>query len=1200
MSKTQHYFLPSVRQGLANAISEESTAAQRATVKVSLNLKARQKGTANFDDETLVQDVQLYGPGDILGFDSRIITRTLPTSDVGDFEPNYFPHIEFADADFIWRYSTFAANSEKGSLKPWLCLVVLVSEKLGDIDVEFSEGEQHEKNLPNYIVVENTNSLPNLDFSDRWAHVHITAGSDSYRPLTKEQLKNLLTENPERAVCRLLCARRLAPKVKYTAFLVPAFKTGVLAGLGESIPDGVNAQTLAWNSAQTNIRLPYYYRWDFRTGLRGDFEHLVRLLEPRELTEMGKRDIDCSNPGYGLKTESGIGRTVGLEGALQSLDTEFKPFVPDLDVEIEDVGVIFNIKIFQIANSKIRVSWQTSQPCYSLLRYGESDNYEYEKEDTSSERFQHQVIVDNLSADVSYHIQIVAKLDNAILSETEDQNFTLPYYDDFQNRLSDLLNQPNTEDLSERTVFLFSETNVIKNLAATFITLGDRAVIKWTTETPLGYRIEYGRDELSKYFDSSALNLTHEVILPNLVPGKQYLFKLSVQTEDKTIIDSTDGHFKMPPLPSVLPPVYGRWHQGKLKTPADGSCTKHIVNAENQDNWLDTLNLDPRHRMAAGMGAEVVRTHQEALMASAWEQLGEVEKVNDGLRRAQLGRDASSTLHRKIQNLNTEDALRVTSVAQKKIVAQFEDDEQNATQLTAKQYLQKYSRVQQATMDAAFRRISGPKNSILKRQARKIGKSVFELHRRVATQLTKGSLTPAGDVKRLIGAAHINDIHHLLTRELNTSVSSLFNLQTIDFTKEFFGNKFSAFGKNNEFDDTKSGFTGFLTEKQNNNASNGMYTVPASPTVVKQADTKDNPESFFSTFKNKLFSELNPEDVARDRIKSQIQNAEEMGERFNSIDDRDPLDPIMWAPEFPQPMYETLSDKSHASLLPGVEKIPQNSIGLLKTNRRFLESYLCGCNHEFANELLWRGFPTDQRGTYFRKFWDTSGFLPDSQQGADTDIKPITEWQENQLGENRAGVNNERLVLVIRGDLLKRYPNANIYAIEAVPKNCEEGDTVPAMQEYLECDAQKKNEILAGKKRILPIFSATLPPDLVVLGFPFDRETACGSEDSMGMYFIIEEQITDPRFGLDTPSKINGKLSQWSDLSWSHFGFGVDKSDFHYGAFLDAPPNTNNIQENLKTEWDEASSAKRTWITWQKPARIAIHAKQIIPLGVQE
>ena len=36
---------------------------------------------------------------------------------------------------------------------------------------------------------------------------------------------------------------------------------------------------------------------------------------------------------------------------------------------------------------------------------------------------------------------------------------------------------------------------------------------------------------------------------------------------------------------------------------------------------------------------------------------------------------------------------------------------------------------------------------------------------------------------------------------------------------------------------------------------------------------------------------------------------------------------------------------------------------------------MVGLNHEFARKLLWREYPTDQRGSYFRQFWDARGFI---------------------------------------------------------------------------------------------------------------------------------------------------------------------------------------------------------------------------------
>ena len=49
--------------------------------------------------------------------------------------------------------------------------------------------------------------------------------------------------------------------------------------------------------------------------------------------------------------------------------------------------------------------------------------------------------------------------------------------------------------------------------------------------------------------------------------------------------------------------------------------------------------------------------------------------------------------------------------------------------------------------------------------------------------------------------------------------------------------------------------------------------------------------------------------------------------------------------------------------LPNLNLIAPNSITLLETNQKFIEAYMVGLNHEFARELLWREYPTDQRGS---------------------------------------------------------------------------------------------------------------------------------------------------------------------------------------------------------------------------------------------
>src|SRR5262249_22774125 len=145
---------------------------------------------------------------------------------------------------------------------------------------------------------------------------------------------------------------------------------------------------------------------------------------------------------------------------------------------------------------------------------------------------------------------------------------------------------------------------------------------------------------------------------------------------------------------------------------------------------------------------------------------------------------------------------------------------------------------------------------------------------------------------------------------------------------------------------------------------------------------------------------------------------------------------------FPQPMYAPLRDLSPQYLLPGVELVPAETMGLLLVNHAFIEAYMAGLNHEMARQLLFNGYPTDQRGSYFRQFWDVSAYV--SQPSDPTDPAALAEllkdvplehtWDKTKpLGghPNRTDVVANNLVLLIRGELLRRYPNAIIYAGKA-------------------------------------------------------------------------------------------------------------------------------------------------------------------------
>jgi hypothetical protein len=160
------------------------------------------------------------------------------------------------------------------------------------------------------------------------------------------------------------------------------------------------------------------------------------------------------------------------------------------------------------------------------------------------------------------------------------------------------------------------------------------------------------------------LNLEGVLVGANVAIG-QWDVSVPEDTFRKALAAKLDG--KPDDLP---PPTYGSSQAefigprptGNEPTPLSGfdTTTKQWFHGSlaNGDGavWLRTLNLDPRYRVMAALGTEVVQQYQEALMASAWEQAGELRKVSELLARGQLAREANGFIYRKRIGPNSADA----------------------------------------------------------------------------------------------------------------------------------------------------------------------------------------------------------------------------------------------------------------------------------------------------------------------------------------------------------------------------------------------------------------------------------------------------------------------------------------------------------------------------------------------------------------
>jgi hypothetical protein len=525
--------------------------------------------------------------------------------------------------------------------------------------------------------------------------------------------------------------------------------------------------------------------------------------------------------------------------------------------------------------------------------------------------------------------------------------------------------------------------------------------------------------------------------------------------------------------PLVGPPIYGARHANRSEVPADTA----------PPHWLRELNLDPRYRAVAATGTAVVQANQEQLMAAAWEQVGEIERANQLLRQAQLLRAANdSVLRNRLQRLPESAQLQVTRAVHARLMG-------GTTTLQQTMAVRQVS----AAVSPAFRRIARPRGPLARRvlpPAQRIVRPVMQQFASGAIQVTppppaEGMTTLDSVEARYVaaGGAHPGGAVVWSGVFQHTYIAGL---------------------------PPRPAFAVAPPELPGMPAANPLpiFVTPGMP------DSADAARFRAATVAHQrmllpliLDSGIVPPPVVLDQMTAnlivQLEPETTVASRVNTLvsfpgprDPRDELEPIAAAPQFPAPMYEALRDLSQDLLLPGLDAVPDNTVGVLRPNPRFIEAYMVGLNHEMARELLWRDYPTDQRGTYFRQFWDTRGRTPPA---TGPDITAIHSWSAaSPLGQNLPPDNAGQLVLLIRGELLRRYPGAIVYAVRAA---LPAGQTKP---------------VLSGQE-LYPQFRGALDPDAMFFGFNLTPGAARGTNTPAdpGWFFVIQQPPTEPRFGVD-------------------------------------------------------------------------------------
>ena len=783
-------------------------------------------------------------------------------------------------------------------------------------------------------------------------------------------------------------------------------------------------------------------------------------------------------------------------------------------------------------------------------------------------------------------------------------------------------------------------------------------------------------------------------------------------TEEQVAVDKENEFgFDQNPDPMITAPLYARWHSLTKRLLKSKTGADLVPN----DNWVHELNLDPRWRVSAGFGTKVVQENQEDYLQAAWEQVGEVLESNKKIKFAQLAKEVSFVWHTvhlgKLVETAPDKWLSMSAPMHTRILKDviYKENNVDVVKKATAFYEIQQSSLPKAAVSTSRRKFTRPRGILMKRLS-------FNDEARVdniVTRINSGEVTAApprvsppvfdqliDEVEAEIKPSSVPGfLQEWLTKHkwfkwlpliiaiiliiilffiLGTGVAFYSTGVAIIGAMIYLFRLFMLWGRQikateivrpenrtpESVDDWprspnfELSTYGNITKpnvgvRDSKEAESFKVAIKDAYTIIQDSIAASVPEVKptlnIAAVNAAVYEQLAPEITIPKWIFGSILIPLRIKEQL-----KETFEEAMAYPEIDLPMYKPLVNYSSELFLPNINFIAQNSISLLETNQKFIEAYMVGLNHEFARELMWREYPTDRRGSYFRQFWEAIGNL--NTEGLDgealkeklRDIPPIHLWSKfNELGDHdhreEGGDNEEEVVLVIRGELLKKYPNAVIYAHKAAWRDSDD---------KLVLDPNDKDKIDPKKERDLvpltpaqeakppkdllktPLYEAKVDPDIHFFGFdlttceakggtgkasiPVDQR--CADEgitwDHPGWFFVIKERPGEPRFGLDISEDSNvepqndgtEKIEVWNDLSWNDLTPAVSNGEFiqitnqtkTITADQDLEPNdsekTEQQGEDGNIVWSkDMSSSELAYILYQVPVLVAVHATEMLP-----
>ncbi|MFE4593287.1 hypothetical protein [Streptomyces laurentii] len=1176
---TTYTFASWGRSGAAASLTDPDDLVRTTPVRGSLAATASVNGRPG--RPVPVPALQLYGPGDVGAVDPKEIVRLFPLPGTPDAETTRFPLVEFERSEMPWLFTPLTPGPS-GALRPWLALVC----------VPFAAGRpEHAPGVPLPVLRVPGSELPDPATLHLWAHTQTLPGHET---------------DPRRSVSRLLAPRRLLPYTGYTACLVPAFEAGRLAGLGQP-PDGAGLAP-AWGTGTETRDLPVHFSWTFATAESGDFETLADRLRARPLPpHAGRRPLDISRPGL---FADGPGPVVQqVESALRAPDTtapdpwpigpasaQWRQRLADALVPIADgegdedpdvlpplYGGFHALRTRADPASQGWLDVLDLDPRWRVAAGLGARAVQTDQEALMASAWRQlaDVRAANRMIDLGRFARLVAGRLHARhigpLTADEVLRLVTPLQSRLPLTANDTLWSAIRSSVLPTTMATTSFFRAVRPMGV----LSRRvALVAGAAEAAAGRALDAAQPPpFATVLTSVAASSTGLAVIPRDPDGTM---GFAVAPEKVVAADRLEA------VQQVFAPLDGApdaWKQ--IAADAVGRSLKRQVTTEQLAatppvpavvlNRAFRISDLPEAEAPADFLARTTMTPQGDLVFPS----GRTGPAGLGLFGGQAPAPATTQGSFHGQWIGPWD-----STGQGDVFGYWKGS-------------------CHGTWDLGAGRTGSWKGDFVGSWS---GTSGADGGDPTWLALYTGTWDAGSENGTWRGVCTGT------WRENNNSSDGVFTgtwrsplrhgtfrgdcpgswdwdppvEQSGTWWADCFGDfQVTGDGPGGDQDPWDTSVLKGLVDQwdTSHQLGLGVFTDPAVLTeqqdrlpvpVVIGARPEDLKDMVVSAHDQSLKPSDAPPVPSRDTFPAQSTRQAlvdltdpkttvpaAVGARIDRPDTGDPEAPVQWAPVFPDAMWPPLSAQSTEWMFGGLDHIPADTAALALTNPPFVAAYMVGLNHEFARELRWRGYPTDQRGTYFASFW-----------GYGADLPPLHTWRlDLPLGAHLTAP-PDRVVLLLRSALLRRYPGAIIYA---APLTGTDPDEDHARH---------------------PIFRGGLDPDTTMLGFDLTKTEL----EASPWCFVIAEHPTEPRFGVEEPETPytwgavyqppdtpGDDADDWNNLRWTH----LFDSEAAYLAAAYAPGAVRpNVACNGLVWGTSAAGTARQ--CFRQPVRIVLPAERLL------